>query len=418
MSGAQPELFTLPRPENMPVQLKWGGGVDSTTIIWRWLTEPHTRDFPLEDLHVVIALVGAHDEYERTAELARLHVLPLLARHRVMTYQVGRASDEVGDGYRVLEATRSPTVLRRELTSWSYYEYCLRRGIVPNTAGRACSDTAKHFALDRFAADLSGGRPYRSVIGFEVDEWKRADKDLERATALRFPEHPLMQWGYDRRTCLDYLAAATGVRKYARSCCSFCPYQRSDKGLPALVERWREEPAAAARALYLEFVAMCMHPLMKLFKKHSAIDLAREHRLTGALEIFDAMLAETEWRVYEVRRFYPLKTGTADEKGKAWRSVRALTPPDTRARAAGELAALAAAEGKPVEVDHFGIARATLIPRPESYPGRERTWVTAPAVVADKQRDSFDDRYNLLDPDGTGLERLAEIAEVTGLARI
>lgn len=404
----QDTLFELPAPARRHRVIKWGGGVDSTTVIWRLLTEPQLRDFPIEDMTVVIALVGEHDEYERTAELAERHVLPLLAAHGVMTVQVARAGDSAGEGYRVLEATRTPTRLRREVTTWSFYEFLLRNGILPNVINRACSDKAKHFALDRFTADLTQGRPYLDMIGFELDETARAERDLARATALRTPWHPLRDWLMDRRACLDYLASVTGVAEYCRSCCSFCPYQYTVRGLDALMGRWSQEPAAAARALYLEYVALCMHPKMMLFKDLSAIALAREHGLHGALGGLAEKLADASWRVYDVRRVYPVKPGTAGEKGKALRSVRALTAPGSREQAAADLAELAAAEGVDVEVDPFDISRAVLAPQREVYPSVSRSYVLCPAVVADKQRDRFETVYGQLSPDGGGLSLLAE----------
>lgn len=410
-SAGQGSLFELPAPGRRKVIISWGGGVDSTTILTRFLLEPHLRDFELDDVTVVIALVGAVDEYERTAAMARDHVLPMLARHNVLTAQVARGGDYAKDGYRVLEETRTPTRLRRETVTWTFYHWLLRRGILPMTASRACSEKAKHFALDRYIAQLTAGAPYRHMIGFEIDEQPRANRDLRRATALRAPEHPLISWGYDRQTCLHHLERVFGVRDFPRSCCSYCPFQYTKKGVGSLVARWEAEPAAAARALFLEHVALAMNPRMKLFKDKSAEALVRDHlpRLHGALELFTAMRQETAWRVYEVRRLFPSRPGAPGAKGRAVsRSVLAASAEGSRADALADLARIAHGRGIPVAVDEYGLARAVLCPQQDIYPSTEAYWVVAPAVVEERQGEDFEQDYGRVAPGVGGLVDLAD----------
>ena len=48
-------------------------GIDSTAILLRWLREPDSRNFPLQDLTVLTALTG--DEFPDSARLVTTHIL-------------------------------------------------------------------------------------------------------------------------------------------------------------------------------------------------------------------------------------------------------------------------------------------------------------------------------------------------------
>jgi hypothetical protein len=50
-----------------PVVLSLGMGIDSAAILARWLTDPSSRDFALDDLVVITAMVGS--EYRATERL-------------------------------------------------------------------------------------------------------------------------------------------------------------------------------------------------------------------------------------------------------------------------------------------------------------------------------------------------------------
>lgn len=61
-------------PADQPVIANLGMGVDSSAFITRWLLEPHTRNFSLDQLTVLIASVGrqegAQDAAHRTTTRA------------------------------------------------------------------------------------------------------------------------------------------------------------------------------------------------------------------------------------------------------------------------------------------------------------------------------------------------------------
>lgn len=67
-------------------QLNLGMGVDSVSILVRWLLEPGTRDFDVNQLTVVTAQTG--DEYRTTETAMNDFVLPLLREHEVRYTQI------------------------------------------------------------------------------------------------------------------------------------------------------------------------------------------------------------------------------------------------------------------------------------------------------------------------------------------
>ncbi len=74
------------------VIMSYGMGVDSTAILLRWITDPASRDFDLEDLVVITAHTG--DEFDQTSGDVEEIVLPLLRRHGIRFVQVGRTQPE------------------------------------------------------------------------------------------------------------------------------------------------------------------------------------------------------------------------------------------------------------------------------------------------------------------------------------
>lgn len=218
MVGIQESLFpTTEGPVRPPrVVLNLGGGVDSSAMVARFLLEPEVRDFDLEDLTVLTAVVGRSDEYQSTQDALNAAVFPLLAARAVRTVQVARIGAAAGEGYAVLEDTRRPTRLLREETTWSLYEHQLRRGIVPLVSPnkRDCSQKAKHYALERFCRDDIGPHPYRQMLGFDATETKRIATDIKHATEFRRPEHPLATPGMGSPTVQGLPARGLRDRRF------------------------------------------------------------------------------------------------------------------------------------------------------------------------------------------------------------
>ncbi|MFF1276961.1 hypothetical protein ACFVZC_26660 [Streptomyces marokkonensis] len=109
---------------------------------------------------------------------------------------------------------------------------------------------------DRWLVQVMGGRPFRQIMGFNADEPGRHFGD---AAASKLPGrtgiYPLIDWGWHRRQCEDYLLERFGVH-WPKSYCTFCCFPVSMGALPARLERMRSHPDIAGEVLRLEYTAM------------------------------------------------------------------------------------------------------------------------------------------------------------------
>jgi len=83
--------------------------VESVAILLRWLLETETRDFPLNELIVITAMVGA--EWPDAAENFEQHILPLFRQHGVRFVQVARAEHLEQEGIVIFDDSRHPECL-------------------------------------------------------------------------------------------------------------------------------------------------------------------------------------------------------------------------------------------------------------------------------------------------------------------
>lgn len=369
------------------VVLSYGLGVDSTAILLRWLLEPASRDFDLADLAVVTAMTG--DEWAQTGIDVQTHLLPLLRQHRVRFVQVARGQRLVttaGDGVVVLSDTDQPTTLHLD-GAYKLSDEMLSAGTIPQTGGaRLCSVHSKGDALDPIIDRITDGKPYRHVIGFEANEPKRAAKDAGYNTATRTGEYPLVEWGWDRATCEAYITNALGV-EWEKSACTFCPFALANKaGRARVLARYADEPAAGARTLMMEHVALALNPAQGLIGGARAIDVVRAHGATAVLDEFARDLDAAPHALYEVRRVLRPRKDDPTRMANAARSVRRIAT-GTRADMLTLLTDTAADD---LHVGDDGIARVYLRTRGATFPTGEHFLVAAPAVVADKEHEKFD----------------------------
>ncbi|MER6914032.1 hypothetical protein ABT354_20355 [Streptomyces sp. NPDC000594] len=381
----------VPIPPDRPVVLNLGMGVDSSAIATRWLLEPHTRGFHLGQLTVLIASVG--EEYRATKDAMEEALFPLLAEHRVRTVQVARAGQTSRDGYVTLSDTRTPTRLVTDVPV-TLGERMLSVGTVPqvSSTNRSCSDWIKHHALDSWLADNVADAPFTHCIGYNADETRRAERDLDHTKGNRIPDFPLLRWNWTRRTAADYLRTALG-REISRSACFFCPFQGSVGGRAALLARWRAEPEAALRALLIEHNALVMNGNAALFGSRAARDVVEEAGLHDILDRHHDQVRQSPWSVYEVRRVFRARDGDPTRKGQAYRSVAPLATGRRRDMIA-HLDHLSARYGCTPATDRHGITRAHLLSRhPSLYPTAEHFLAAGPALTQAKARDCFDDLF-------------------------
>ncbi|SDT74186.1 hypothetical protein SAMN04489716_6903 [Actinoplanes derwentensis] len=373
--------------------MSMGMGVDSAALLLRWLLDPRSRDFDLSDLTVLTAMTG--DEYTATRMLMEKYLLPVMAQHAVRYVMLARAGQSETAGYEVLSDSHSTSRMIMHGTRWRLSDEQTAAGVVPQQVRhrRFCSYRAKGQVLDWWIADALGGAAYRHVVGFAAEEVRRSSKDTSYTSAARNPWYPLIEWGWDRQSCLAYLQDAFGVT-WSRSCCGYCPFQAGPE-LDLLCQRWRNEPDRAEQALRLEYTAVAINPRSLLFgKKRSARQVAILAGLRDLVEHVDADLAAQPWAIYDVRRAYParrldktkpsgLENRDSYAKGQGARSLEPVcvgTYDSTRAT-------VLAMGGQP-EGEHQ-IVRAWTHRAGPPYPSREAFLVAAPAGVPTKVGPAF-----------------------------
>ena len=387
------DLEPAGRPGRDPVVLSYGMGVDSTAILLRWLHDPTSRDFDLADLVVVTAMTG--DEWSQTGRDVTDHVLPLLRRHRVRFVQVARSRRNVhadGTGVVVLDDSTTPTGVHLA-GGYRLSDEMTEAGTIPQTGGaRLCSARSKGEPLDATIAALAAGRRYRHVIGFEANETTRAVRDATYDTSVRTGVYPLLEWGWDRVACEEYITAVTGI-VWEKSACTFCPFSWGSKaGRERILARFAEHPTEAVAALVMEHIALALNPTQGLVAGARAVDLVRDAGHQHLLNLLTGELESRPHAVYQVSRILRPRKGDPSKMANASRSVRAHAV-GSRTQMRHLLAGLG-----PVTVGPDGIARVYDHHRGASFPTTERFFVVAPVGVRDKQADRFDEWWAALHP--------------------
>jgi hypothetical protein len=368
------------------VVLSYGMGADSTALLLRWLCEPHTRPCDLASLLVITAMTG--DEWPVTGQLVTQYILPRLREHHVRWVQVARAGATQAAGITILGDSRAPRDVHLD-GAYKLSDEMLAAGTVPQVAGsRKCSAKAKGWVLDQFLATELGGQPYLHIMGFETGEAGRARRDATYDTTQRTGSYPLIDWGWDRRACEDYIRKVTGV-DWPKSACTYCPFALcSAAGRERVMASYRAEPAAGVQALILEHIAVALNPRQ---------GLAAGERLSSLLagsgqhdEVMSAFAAELDgmtWAVYDVRRVIRPSRSDPSKAANAARSLRTVARGSQAAMRAA-LRELAATQHAAIAADG-GIERAWLRRRGAALPTAEHFLVAAPAGPQDKERPGF-----------------------------
>ncbi len=382
------------------VMLSWGIGKHSTAILLRWLEDPSSRDFDLDQLVVVHAVTG--EEWPDSLRLAEQHILPRLAAKRVRLVQLARGGFHQADGVTVLNDTRQPTRMFRSGPVRLSAELLLA-GTVPMVAAgkRTCTHKWKSWPLDTWSAAELGG-DYIHVLGFHAGEAHRALRDHSYTTNARIPAYPLLTWNWDDADTRRYLLEQTG-QAYPSSYCTFCPFLLCVGTRTGHLQRLRQHPDLAAEALLIEHVSVALNPKATLYGSSSLFQHITDDGNSAALERYGQLLRETPWAIYEIRRDLRAANNIPRRRGSSARSVRTLRT-GTHEQMRGLLHAVAADHGMTIE-DHDGHPRLWLRRRRTElagthrireyplYPSVEHVLVAAPAVVLDKQGTRFESRW-------------------------
>jgi hypothetical protein len=401
-----------------------GLGVESVAILLRWIHEPESRDFDLEDLIVITAMTGR--EWRDTVEKFERHILPLFRKHRIRFVQLARAGHLEKDGIVVLDDSREPSRVFAE-GAYTLADEMLSAGTVPQYGGEhRCSLKFKAFVIETWlkanieqsirhtfgynceetarVSDSEAAIAARVTFGFNSGELGRVADAREYDRPTRIGHYPLAEWGWDRARCLEYILSMLGV-DWDKSACPFCPFA-SVKA--ALIERQKRFPEDTALAMFLERISLAMNPRGQLFKQQPLYLVVEKSGNLAAIEAFDNLMRQHRWAVYRIRRIYQAKAvyeGTGKnkklighdqcKKGTARRCVQKIEDFATAQEAHHRIAVLAQQRGISLRESH----RLQFLPIAEcgtTYPTREEYFVCAPAVVDTKARygiEHFDSKW-------------------------
>jgi hypothetical protein len=365
------------------VVLSYGMGADSTALLDRWIFEPQTRPCDLADLLVVTAQTG--NEWPVTGKLATRHVLPLMREHGIRWAQVARAGPRRADGITVLDDTPQPAVVCLD-GDYKLSDELTAAGTVPQAGGpRRCSMNAKGWPLDQFIARQTSGVPYIHVVGYEASEVSRALRDARYNTDSRTGSYRLIEWGWNRQACEDYILARLGVR-WRKSACTFCPFALSNaESRRRVLGEYQAAPEAGVKGLIMERVAVSLNPRQGLIAGQRLADLlAATPGQEGTIAAFEARLSQMPWNLYEVRRALTPRAGGS---AAAFRQLR-IHRSGTRTDMATDLAVAATRAGAVVDAGD-GIERMWLRHRGQVLPTAEWFWVAAPAGAQEKEGRGF-----------------------------
>lgn len=105
------------------------------------------------------------------------------------------------------------------------------------------------------------------AFGFNAEETARIERTRAYDGPLRSSIFPLLEWGWNRTRCLEYLERQFGV-VWRKSCRVYCPFNRLDQ---EALERQKVHASQVADALMLEHISLSMNPRGTLYPKNSLI---------------------------------------------------------------------------------------------------------------------------------------------------
>lgn len=401
-------------PAFVPVMSN-GLGVESVAILLRWLLEPETRDFPLDQLIVVTAMVGA--EWPDTGNDFERYILPLFRQNGVRFVQVARGGHLERDGIVVMDDSRHPECLHIA-GSYTLTEELEDAGTVPQFgAEHRCSLKFKAFVIETWLRDFLSSGTIRHTFGFNADETDRVIKSdaataarmsfgfnaeeldrIERGrlydTPSRISQYPLVLWGWNREQCLRYIKDKLGI-VWRKSACRYCPFARIT---PDLIARQKQFPKDTASAMFTERLSLAMNERGHLYSSGPLYQIVTASNNKEALSHFNLLVEQHRWALYRVRRIYKAKAiyeqngkhkrvvgYDSSKKGPAERCVELLSVYANEQEAIQRIQHLAKEHSLDPHQNH-GLWYVKLSERAETYPTQEEFFVAAPARVETKAR--------------------------------
>lgn len=352
-------LLSTLNPHYQPHILSCGAGMDSLALLIEYIENPDSRDFPLENLVVIHAVVGG--ESVETKRLMETVIFPLCRQHHIWFIQAYRNGEWQEDGITILSSTRQPTTfyLRGD---YSLFTYLIMSGTVPQRGGssRLCTLKFKGWVIDALAIYLFGDSPRQRYLGFNGNEAKRAKAESRQpADGAKLPSYligynsdersrlkdksfgetqpyayelgfnqdelgrikestdrqqifrfPLIEMGHGRQWCEqrvnDFATRwSNGSLTQGRKsfCVNGCPFsectgkkrQRGNNTHGDLREDWLNEPQYGGEAAFIEHMALAINVHQPLYTQQLVIDILKESQNEVAIAHYERLLAGDIW---------------------------------------------------------------------------------------------------------------------------
>jgi hypothetical protein len=218
------------------------------------------------------------------------------------------------------------------------------------------------------------------AFGYNRDEVERADRTTTYDSLARVGFYPLIEWGWSREDCENYIFEKLGVH-WQKSACVYCPFNKeASKSTPKGIARLQAHPEQTADALLVEYTSLCMNPRGALFNTRTLHTIVLSSEQEQAIAAFEDALRRIEYGLYEVKRIY-------SGPGSAARSVIQIANGsgfEMRAKFEQYVRKL-----KLKRHSERGINYGYFAERGEDYPAIEGFLVVAPATVGTKVRGQF-----------------------------
>lgn len=133
----------------------------------------------------------------------------------------------------------------------------------------------------------------RVAFGFNSSEQNRINRANEYNSLSRSSFYALMDWGWNREACLNFLQDIFRVT-WNKSACVYCAFNAL-KG--DAITRLRNEPEQVARALMLEYTSLCFNHRSTLYRDRSLMSIFRADGNTAAIKAFRFAGPDTHGRL-------------------------------------------------------------------------------------------------------------------------
>lgn len=180
-----------------------------------------------------------------------------------------------------------PPIIRVSDERRTLEQECLQANTLPSIVMgmRSCSDKYKIRPQNNYVKAWqpaieawARGEKITKLVGYDAGEAHRVKDYSDKRYTVRFP---LIEWGWDREDCIQYIEAA-GLAVPRKSSCWYCPEMEEWE----ILDLQAEHPELLERALEMERNATKLVQIKGLARSHSwqqVIDFHRDQQMLPGL---------------------------------------------------------------------------------------------------------------------------------------